>query len=60
MYGPGIFWFPDILIENIGDDMASKLDVGQPVVFSGRIARVENRFDVMCNSLVIDAFEMVQ
>lgn len=52
----GILWTRDIVIENIVSDLALRLNVEQPITFSGRILRNEATFDVMCNPLVVEDY----
>lgn len=56
----GLIWTRDMVIENIPTDLATRLNVEQPLIFDGRIARVEYTFEVMCNPLVVDNFVLRQ
>lgn len=50
------FWSRDVVVENIVSDLATRLNVEQPVILSGRIARNEVFFGAICNPLVIDDY----
>lgn len=50
----GPFWTRDIVVEEIPVDLATRLNVEQPLVFDGRIAQVEYSFEVMCNPMTVD------
>lgn len=52
----GLFWSRDVVIENIPTEWAMRLNVEQPLVFSGRVARVDYTFEVMCNPMTVDNF----
>ncbi len=50
----GFLWGRDIVIENIPQDLAFRLNVEQPLTLSGRIARNEVFWEGVCNPLVVD------
>jgi hypothetical protein len=50
----GLFWSRDIVIENIPSDLAIRLNVEQPILFSGHIPRIETTFGVACNPMIVD------
>jgi hypothetical protein len=52
----GFLWSRNIVVENIPDELAQRLNVEQPLLFDGRIARVEYMFEVMCNPMIVDSF----
>lgn len=54
----GFLWSRQIVIENIPADLATRLNVEQPIVFSGRIARNEIFLEGVCNPLVIDQYTL--
>lgn len=56
----GFLWTRDVVVENIASDLAVRLNVEQPVTLSGRIARVETMFEVMCNPLYVDSMSLVE
>lgn len=51
----GLFWSRNIVVENIPNDLALRLNVEQPITFNGRIAKVEYSFEVMCNPMRVDS-----
>ncbi len=56
----GLFWSRDLVVENIASDVASRLNVEQPISLSGRIDRVETAFEVMCNPLYVTDYVLVE
>jgi len=50
------FWGRNIVVENIPTDLATRLNVNQKLILSGRIARNEIFLDSICNPLVVDNF----
>jgi hypothetical protein len=54
----GILWSRNIVIENIPTDLATRLNVEQPITFDGRIKQVDYTFEVMCNPMYVDNFQM--
>lgn len=52
----GLFWSRNIVIENIVSDLALRLNVEQPITFSGRILRNETFLDGLCNPLVVEDY----
>lgn len=51
----GFIWTRDIVVESIPTDLAVRLNVEQPLVFDGRVARVDYMFEVMCNPMIVDS-----
>lgn len=49
----GLFWTRNIVIENIPNELAMRLNVEQPLTFDGIVVRTEYTFEVMCNPLVV-------
>ena len=54
----GFLWARNIEIRNIPDDLATRLNVEQLIVFDGRIAEVQYTFETMCNPLIVDNLVM--
>lgn len=54
----GFLWTRDLVIENIPVDVATRLNVEQPVTLSGRIASVDTTFEVMCNPLIVTEYAL--
>lgn len=52
----GLFWSRNIVVESIPTDLATRLNVEQPITFDGRVARVDYMFESMCNPMVVDNF----
>lgn len=53
-----LVWGRDVVIENIPTDLATRLNVEQPITFSGRIARNDVFLEGVCNPLVIDDYTL--
>lgn len=51
----GIFWLRNIVVESIPNELALRLNVEQPIVFNGRVAKVDYTFEVMCNPMFVDS-----
>jgi hypothetical protein len=54
----GLFWSRDLVVENLPTNLATSLNVEQPIMFDGHIARLEYTFETMCNPMVVDNFTL--
>lgn len=52
----GFLWGRNIVVKNIPVELATRLNVEQPLVFDGRVALVEYTFESMCNPMYVDQF----
>lgn len=53
-----IIWTRSIEIDDIPEDLATRLNVNQLVTLSGRIESVGMSFDVMCNPMIVTDWQL--